>query len=121
MSASASGPGPVLPSTPLTLEVPAALYDEALSFCNARRAEKGRPAVDALPAGLRDKTMECPCASTCEGLYVSVGGAWWWAGGRTMWDGPTDFVDYFDRHAAPGVLTLPVRVARGDAERGAGA
>ena len=38
-----------------------------------------------------------------------------------MWDGPTDFVDYFDRHAAPGVLTLPVRVARGDAERGAGA
>lgn len=97
-----------------TLAVPAALYDEALAFCNARLAEDGKPAVESLPPGFCRRIDSCPCASAAPNVYVAGGGEWWRvpsvvAGIQT--GGPLGFTRYFDSHADEDVLTLPVRDA----------
>lgn len=104
------------------LKVPAAYYDEALAFCNARRKENGKRPIKKLPPGVPGDVRSCPCAKACVG--ISVGELTWWnrisadADGSDLdeispdaFDGaPGDFVFYFDMHGAPlGLLVLPVR------------
>jgi len=103
---------------PVRLEVPAPLYDAALAFCNARLAEGGKPAIDALPAGLGCEPTSCPCANACG---VRVWGKTWdsspeWANyvdlqtkGLVRDGAPGDFVRFFDAGAGANVLTLPIR------------
>ena len=101
---------------PATLKVPAAYYDEALAFCNARRAEKGLEPIAELPAGYAGMADSCPCASAAPGLHVWHS-TWGfcvdpdYASGRYA---PVKFVGFFDNCAARGVLTLPIRDPEGE-------
>ena len=90
------------------LRVPAAIYDEALRFVNARRKEKKLGPIKALPAGRPKDDESCPCAAKCGAPIVVEGeGFWHWRAGMENQDGPSHFTEYFDDRA-PG-LTLPVR------------
>ena len=91
------------------LRVPAAVYDEALRFVNARRKEKKLRPTKALPAGRPNDTASCPCARKCgANIVVENAGCWNWSGEYEVHgDGPVRFVTYFDNHASG--LTLPVR------------
>ena len=94
---------------PERLLVPADIYDEALQFCNARRAEIGLEPITELPAG-QPSTQSCPCARSVPGLLV--GAITWMFEDRldsSTVGHPTQFVCYFDQHAKPGTPTLPVR------------
>jgi len=94
---------------PATLLVPAAAYDEALDFCNARRAEAGLPLWDELPPGMPCDTRSCPCGRAVPGLRV-WGGGWFIGDGVTHTrGGPKAFIAHFDHHAEQCVRTLPVR------------
>ncbi len=105
-----------------TLAVPAPLYDEALAFCNARLAERGKPPIETLPAGVPRNAYECPCGKACGGKEIAVrlydwerrhfhrGGEFDYA--ETIRDGhPTGFVTYFDSHIIGERPVLPVRDA----------
>lgn len=105
-----------------TLLVPAEIYDEALTFCNDRRAEKGLQPVAVLPPGMGDNASACPCSKSCEGLWVQCD-YWAWFNfeaedryrlppvkSRKKRGHPTRFTNFFDSEARFGVLTLPVRM-----------
>lgn len=95
---------------PAELLVPARLYDAALAFCNARRAEKGEPPIAELPAGYASQHRQCPCANSTGDL--SFGETSYWLGslvGEGKPHGISDFVNYFDTRAKPGILTKPIR------------
>lgn len=94
-----------------TLEVPSNLYDEALAFVNARRAEKSLAPIDTLPAGYAGDASSCPCAAQC-GAPITVGDMdWYWDDGDAIKyeNAPSGFVCYFDEKVAEGLLTLPIR------------
>ena len=101
---------------PEKLNVPAELYDEALDFVNARRAEKGLEPRTELPPGLSSEFESCPCAADCGApIWVSHYG-WKWKTTRGLGarnqatpEVPDRFTKFFDAHAHRGVLTLPVR------------
>lgn len=92
------------------LLVPAELYDEALAFCNARRAEKNLEPITALPAGLSPYQNKCPCANSVGDLWVGERMYWREFGPRRP-HGIDHFIAFFDENAMFGVLTLPVRDA----------
>lgn len=101
-----------------TLLVPYKYYDEALAFCNARRAELNLEPVTALPAGYGSSSMSCPCANAVPNLIVEYT-SWQFKGEdffRT--DGhPYKFVEFFDNCVGRYKLTLPIRdnrIANGD-------
>jgi hypothetical protein len=108
-----------------TLNVPAALYDEALAFCNARLAEQGKPAIETLPAGMPVDGKECPCGKACQGTVHVARESWCRVDSETrkaltgdIKDGhPSRFVAYFDdnRNTVEGRVAyepiLPVRDA----------
>lgn len=60
-----------------TVNISAAAYDEALAFCNARLAERGKPAITELPAGKAYNPTSCPCANTCDGQIKVYVEQWW--------------------------------------------
>lgn len=105
-----------------TLAVPAPLYDEALAFCNARLAEQGKPAIDALPAGKRRNAFECPCGTACgEDRRIAVRAFEWerrtyhatgelWLVEEIREGHPGGFVSYFDTHVEDDdTRVLPIR------------
>ncbi len=92
-----------------TVNIPAAAYDEALAFCNARRAEFGRKPIKAMPPGLSADSGSCPCSRAAgPGLYV-YGSTWHWGIGGSRHNGPIAFVRAFDSAVPVNVLTRPVR------------
>lgn len=107
-----------------TLVVPDDIYDEALTFCNARRAEKGLEPITKLPAG-KPLAHSCPCSKTCTGLWVHRQyWAWYeYRGGNLLksedmvYAGtPERFISFFDNgcedeESLRDVDVLPVRAS----------
>lgn len=93
---------------PDKLLVPAALYDEALAFCNARRAENNLEPITELPAGLAASYTECPCAKGIGDIWIAEH-LYWIKSERGKPHGISQFVAFFDENAVKDMLTKPVR------------
>lgn len=95
----------------MTLKVPKEYYDEALTFCNARRTERGMEPITELPSGFSGAARSCPCANGALGVVVCSAD---WSYEDDDWratEHPTRFVDYFDWKVPLYVECLPVRDA----------